>query len=182
MFFFPFLHARISPLPRTARTHAHTRTHVCKCNLPPPGHLDGSLCLWDMRQDRAGGKPLAEVGEAGAHARANTHTHTTKAHAHNKHTHNTHTHNARTHNTRTHTQLRDSAQTVLSLSPNWAAEGLVLAASKDSSLRLWDFRALSVAQVCAHNCVHAWGAYMYMYMTTQRPRSHTCTHADKEHI
>ncbi|GBF89014.1 hypothetical protein Rsub_01513 [Raphidocelis subcapitata] len=66
------------------------------------GHLDGSLCLWDMRQDRAGGKALAE--------------------------------------------LRDSAQTVLSLSPHWGDDSTVLTASKDSTLRLWDFRALSVTQ------------------------------------
>jgi hypothetical protein len=25
------------------------------------GHLDGTLCLWDLRQNKAGGQPLAEV-------------------------------------------------------------------------------------------------------------------------
>jgi len=29
--------------------------------LDPPGHLDGTLCLWDLRQNRSGGQPLAEV-------------------------------------------------------------------------------------------------------------------------
>ncbi|KIY91949.1 hypothetical protein MNEG_16014 [Monoraphidium neglectum] len=33
------------------------------------GHLDGSLCLWDMRQDRAGGKALAEALGARRHNR-----------------------------------------------------------------------------------------------------------------
>ncbi|KAI8474215.1 MAG: WD40-repeat-containing domain protein [Monoraphidium minutum] len=66
------------------------------------GHLDGTLCIWDSRQDRAGGKPLAE--------------------------------------------LRDSAQAVLSLCPHYGDDSVVLSACKDSTLRLWDFRALSVVQ------------------------------------
>jgi hypothetical protein len=28
------------------------------------GHLDGTLCLWDLRQSRAGSQPLAEVRAA----------------------------------------------------------------------------------------------------------------------
>ncbi|WIA23060.1 hypothetical protein OEZ86_009974 [Tetradesmus obliquus] len=30
------------------------------------GHLDGTLCLWDLRQSRAGSQPLAEVRQCKA--------------------------------------------------------------------------------------------------------------------
>jgi WD40 repeat protein len=36
---------------------------------------------------------------------------------------------------------------VLSLAPCWDNDSVVLSASKDSTLRLWDFRALSIVQV-----------------------------------
>ena len=44
----------------------HFRSPVPLHPLPPPacaaaGHLDGTLCLWDTRQSRAGSQPLAQV-------------------------------------------------------------------------------------------------------------------------
>ena len=34
--------------------------------FPAAGHLDGSLCLWDMRQSRAGSQPLFEARDVAA--------------------------------------------------------------------------------------------------------------------
>ncbi|KAF8066392.1 ATG16 [Scenedesmus sp. PABB004] len=100
------------------------------------GHLDGTLCLWDLRQSRAGSQPLAEVrrrqrrcaaraaerdscrGAAGSAAAA-----AAAAAA----------------------QVRDHAQAVLCVTPTPNADWL-LTASKDNQLRLWDFRQLGTVQ------------------------------------
>lgn len=48
----------------TATPQTQSNTNPLQSNpiQPNQGHLDGLLCLWDLRQARAGDKALAEVG------------------------------------------------------------------------------------------------------------------------
>jgi hypothetical protein len=173
--------------------HAGSKRHVAPAHrhplrlappffplLGPSGHLDGSLCLWDMRQDRAGGKALAEVGltSGAVHSRRNGGQ--PEVVAERPCPRGPHVDFMAEGNRETRSegalakpsspltlllpplfplplphpppplhpaaQLRDSAQTVVSLSPSWSDDSVVLSASKDSTLRLWDFRALSIVQ------------------------------------